>query len=111
VGIGLVGLGYLSSPATMYGLYGITIDSVNEASMVRSAYGGLFLGFAILFFQGARREHFTKAALTALLVFMGSFALGRIISIVADGVPSLLILALLGAEIVYTALAFKLLSK
>lgn len=111
LGIGTVGLGYLFMPQSMYGLYGIELESVNEANMVRSAYGGLFLGFALLFLAGARRERFGTPALVALLTFMAGFALGRVVSIFADGVPSPLVFSLIAFEIVYAALAAYLLSR
>ncbi|MES9925741.1 MAG: DUF4345 domain-containing protein [Candidatus Thiodiazotropha endolucinida] len=110
LGIGAIGLGYLVSPQFMYGLYGIGLETVNELNMVRSAYGGLFFGFAILFLLGALRANLAKPALIALLTFMAGFALGRIVSVLVDGVPSPLILSLIVAEIAYTALAVYLLS-
>lgn len=110
IGIGLIGLGYLISPQFMYGLYGIELETVNEANMVRSAYGGLFLGFAALFFLGVRRDQLATPSLIALLTFMGGFAIGRVISIIVDGMPSPLVLSLLVFEIIYSALAAYLLS-
>ncbi|MEM8963188.1 MAG: DUF4345 domain-containing protein [Acidobacteriota bacterium] len=110
LGIGLIGLGYLFAPESMYGLYGIGLETVNEANMVRAAYGGLFLGFGALFFLGARRGPLATPALVALLTFMAGFAVGRIVSVVVDGVPSPLILSLIAFEVVYAALAAKLLS-
>lgn len=110
LGIGIIGLGYLISPQFMYGLYDIDLETINEANMVRAAYGGLFLGFAVLFLLGALRDQFAKPALIALLTFMAGFASGRIISIFLDGIPSLLILSLVVFEILYSALAVYLLS-
>ncbi len=110
LGIGAVGLGYLVSPQFMYGLYGIGLESVNELNMVRSAYGGLFLGFAALFLLGALSTNLAKPALIALLAFMAGFALGRTVSVFVDGIPSPLILSLIVFEITYTALAAYLLS-
>ena len=110
LGIGVIGMGYLLSPQFMYGLYGIGLETVNEANMVRSAYGGLFFGFAVLFFLGAFRVRFEKPALVALLTFMAGFALGRIVSVFVDGRPSLLIFSLIVFEITYSALAAYLLS-
>lgn len=111
LGLGVIGVGYLVSPQTMYGLYGIDLDSVNEANMVRGAYGGLFLGFAVLLFLGARRADLATPALVALLTFMAGFALGRIVSVVVDGMPSPLILLLIAFEVVYCALAASLLAR
>ncbi len=109
LGIGTIGLGYLVSPQFMYGLYSIQLETVNEANMVRAAYGGLFVSFATLFLFGAIRDRFTKPALIALLAFMAGFACGRIASILVDGMPSLLIVSLIGFEILYAALSAYLL--
>lgn len=110
LGIGTIGLGYILSPQFMFGLYGIELESADAANMVRSAYGGLFLGFAVLFFLGARRDHLAKPALIGLLTFMAGFACGRIVSVFVDGIPSPLILSLIAFEIVYSALAAHLLT-
>jgi hypothetical protein len=105
VGIDAIDIGYVLSPRWLYALYGITIDSVNEANMVRGAYGGLFVSSAILFLLGAMQDRLTIQSMTYLLTFMVGFASGRTISIVVDGVPSALILLLLGLELLYIMLA------
>lgn len=110
-GLGSIGLGYVVAPQWMYGLYGITLDSVNEANMVRSAYGGVFVAVAVLFFMGALRATLEKAALIALLTFMSGFAVGRIVSVCVDGVPSWLVLSLIALEVCYAALAMWLLKQ
>jgi hypothetical protein len=101
-GIGAIAVGYLVAPQFMLSNYGISIDSINEASMIRSSYGGMFFAFAVLFTIGALKAEFSHAALLALLVFMAGFAGGRIISLMADGIPSLLVLGLLLLEVSYT---------
>ena len=111
LGIGLIAIGYLISPEFMFLNYGITIDSVNEGSMVRSSYGGMFSGFAILFAAGALKPELSHAAFLALLAFMGGFAGGRVISLIADGLPSLLVFGLLLLEVSYTLMAVYLLLK
>jgi hypothetical protein len=105
MGIGAIGIGYLLAPQWMYSFYGIGIESVNEANMVRAAYGGLFVASALLFVLGATHEGLHIPSLIYLLVFMLGFACGRTISVVVDGVPSGLVLLLLGLEIVYSTLA------
>ncbi len=104
-GIGLIGSGYLVSPTRMYGLYGIALNSTNEANMVRGAYGGVFVSSALLFLMGGIHPQLTRSALIYLLVFMLGFAGGRTLSILVDGLPSVLILLLLGLEVVYSMLA------
>lgn len=105
LGIGTIGIGYVLSPASMYGLYDIGIESVNEGNMVRGAYGGLFVTSAVLFLLGAMQEQLKMPAFIYLLTFMLGFASGRTISIIVDGIPGGLILLLLGLEFVYIILA------
>jgi nitrate reductase gamma subunit len=62
LGIGAIGVGYMLVPDWMYSLYGIGIESVNEANMVRGAYGGLFVASAVLFLLGALQAQFTRPA-------------------------------------------------
>lgn len=109
-GIGGIGLAYLIAPQFMYGLYGVGIESVNASNMVRGAYGGLFVAFSGLFALGVVRPGLANPALVGLLTFMSGFALGRLVSIVVDGLPSLLVLGLLALELCYSLLAAALLS-
>lgn len=105
VGIGLIGVGYLVSPDFMYGLYGIEITSVNEFSMVRGAYGGLFVTFSILFLLGAIYPGLFVSSLVGLFTFMFGFALGRLSALLIEGEPSLIILGLILFEIIYSILS------
>ena len=110
LGVSLIGLGYLISPQFMFGLYGIGLESVNGMNMVRSAYGGLFAGFALLFGLGAARPELARPALLGLFTFMAGLAAGRIASIAIDRLPSPLILGLTGVEIAYACVAGYLLT-
>lgn len=110
IGVGSIGVAYLFVPQAILGLYGITIQSVNEASILRSACGGVFIVFSTLFVLGAVKEELSFTAVVALAAFMGGFAIGRIASIVADGVPSPILLALAAIEVTYTGCALYLLS-
>ena len=105
LGLGAIGCGYLVSPQLIYGLYGISLDSVNEFNMIRSAYGGQFLGFAVLFLLGATNPRLSKPAIVGLFTFMASFAGGRIVSAVVDGKPDRLVTAHIVLEILYAMAA------
>ncbi len=102
LGIGVVGLGYLISPQFMYGLYNIDITSTNQFNMVRGAYSGLFLSFSLLFFVGAINEKIEFPAMVSLFVFMSGFAIGRITSVVLEGMPGFRIIGLLLFELFYS---------
>ena len=47
----------------------------------------LYLGFAILWILGIRKQEYTKTALISNCIFMFGLAMGRIVSIVIDGPP------------------------
>lgn len=87
------------------GIPNIPIDTVNELHFVKVAYGGGFIDFAILFALGASRPKLSFTSLVALGVFMGSFAFGRIISMLVDGLPAPLFQCLVIGDITYAAQA------
>jgi hypothetical protein len=53
----------------------------------------------VLWILGALRSSLTRAAVIAEVVFMIGLALGRLVSIVVDGLPSLLLVAYMVLEI------------
>ncbi len=105
LGLGAIGIGYVLAPHWVYALYGIGLDSVNEANMVRAAYGGLFVASALFFVLGATNDGLIRPALIYVLVFMLGLAFGRTTSVLVDRVPSGLIVLVQGGEVVYITLA------
>ena len=106
VGLGAIGLAYsLAVPAILLPPARKTGKSPTLVGRVRSAYGGLFLGFALFFALGAYKPAYEYAAMLSLLVFMAGFALGRVISFVVDGSPSLFYWSLFAIEIGYAVAA------
>ena len=104
-----VGLVYLAAPATMLAMNGMALAGVNEAHATRAAYGGLFVAFGALFALGAVDARMTRPSLVALATFMVGFAVGRIVSLVADGWPTPAFLGALASEIVFGGLAVAML--
>ena len=102
IGIAVIGAIYLVAPEFILGVYGIKVQSASEANLFRGAYGGMFIAFAALFCLGALRDRFMRSARAALLVFMAGFALGRIVSIIVDGVPHILLVGILVVELAYS---------
>lgn len=100
-----VGLLHLVAPQTMMQEPRIALTSANHFHIVRAAYGGAYLGIAALFLMGAIRPERRAASLLAVALLFSGFALGRIVSIAADGVPVALYLAVLVFEVVFAALA------
>ena len=105
LGVAAIGVIYLFTPQTLLSVYGIDLRSASETNLYRSGYGGLFLAFAILFALGALETHHSRTAQLALLTFMGGLAVGRLVSVVADGWPHTLITAVLVVELIYAGAA------
>jgi hypothetical protein len=101
----VVGALHLLNPQLMMREPGIVLSSTNHFHVVRAAYGGAYLGIAALFLAGALRRVDVRAALLAVVLIFGGFALGRVVSIVADGMPVPLYLGVLGAELFFVACA------
>jgi Domain of unknown function (DUF4345) len=109
VGSGLmmlvVGLLHLLAPQMMMREPGIELSTVNHLHVVRAAYGGAYLGIAALFLAGSLRRIDPRAALVAVLLIFTGFALGRVLSLLLDGLPVPLYLGVLGAEVFFAACA------
>lgn len=101
----VVGALHLAAPQMMMREPGIDLATVNHLHVVRAAYGGAYLGIAALFLAGAARRIESRAALAAVVLLFGGFAVGRIVSIVVDGMPVPLYLGVLTAEVVFAACA------
>jgi nitrate reductase gamma subunit len=85
---GTLGVIYFISPQFMFNIYGIPIDVVNEANMIRGVYGGCFIGIATLWFLGVFKEKYRFAALVTMFVCMSGFTVGRTLSVFIDGKPT-----------------------
>lgn len=78
------GLSYGFYPNTFLDLHPETLDEQN----FNKAIMGLYLGFSTLWALGIFKKSFYKPALISHIFFMLPMALGRLLSIVLDGVPS-----------------------
>lgn len=101
----VVGAQHLAAPQMMMATPGIELISVNHYHIIRAAYGGAYLGIAALFLSGLVRPALRSFALLAVAMLFGGFAFGRLVSLVLDGVPVALYLAVLTFEVVFAALA------
>ena len=82
-----IALSYGAKPsATLDALYGITVDTVNLAHIMRAVMG-LYIGMVALWLWGAFSKQMEGPALVACAVFMAGLAAGRILSFVIDGLP------------------------
>ena len=102
----VVGGLHLIAPQTMMATPMIELTSTNHFHVIRAAYGGAYLGIAVLFLLGLFRQDLRPTSLLAVTILFLGFALGRLVSIFADGLPVGLYLGVLAFEMTFAALAF-----
>lgn len=101
----VIGALHLVAPQMMMEAPKIQLTSTNHYHVIRAAYGGAYLGIAALFLLGLfRPEHQPTSLLSVALLFYG-FAVGRLYSILADGLPVALYLAVLAFEVLFATMA------
>ncbi|MDA7558851.1 DUF4345 domain-containing protein [Flavobacteriaceae bacterium] len=64
-------------------------DTVDDNNLLKAVMG-LYLAFAILWLLGLFKAQYFKVALTSNVFFMFGLALGRALSMILDGIPSIL---------------------
>ena len=95
-----IALGFLWSPEAMGRLVDVQLGSVSADNDLRAVYGGLQLGCASFLWICAGRHGWWRAGLAAQLLLFGGLVLGRLVSLVAVGLPGALGTALGSAELV-----------
>lgn len=91
-------------------LFQISVADLNATHMFR-AIMGLYLSMAIFWIAGAINAGVRQVALYSLVVFMLGLALGRIISLVIDGMPDPLLVFYLILELIFAVVGIVLLRK
>ena len=100
-----IGLAYCIDPNLLLARYDLSVNGASEDNMYRGAYGGLFVSLGIAIFVGFFSNAFRQTSTVIAVLFMGGFAIGRVASISAFGVPHEQIINLLVIE-VFAALFF-----
>jgi hypothetical protein len=101
VGLFVIALSYGVAPAAVLPrVLDLTVEGTDLTHIFR-AIMGLYFGMIVLWLLGAFRSNLTRVAVTAEVVFMIGLGFGRAVSIVVDGVPSILL-------VVYTVLEFSM---
>ncbi|WP_272003178.1 DUF4345 domain-containing protein [Roseovarius sp. ZX-A-9] len=105
-GVTAVGIGgfILAAPQTFYASYGITLG--NDASLLselRAPAAGL-AALGLLMLAGILRQAWAGTSFVAALIVFLAFPAGRLVGIVADGIPSSGILGALILELMIAAL-------
>ncbi|MEL6360257.1 MAG: DUF4345 family protein [Pseudomonadota bacterium] len=101
---------FLHTPtiAENLGIGGVNTDGLYE---LRSNYGGVSLGAGLLCLLGAIRAQLQRPALFFLLTYTGGYALGRLLALPYDGLPSAALIAYGVFEAVTATIAFFLLRR
>jgi hypothetical protein len=98
-GLFVIALSYGVAPAAILPrALDVTVEGTDLTHIFR-AIMGLYLGMIVLWVLGAFWTNFTRAAVIAEVTFMIGLALGRVVSIVIDGVPSVLLVVYAVLEI------------
>ena len=101
VGLLVVALSYGVAPASILpAILYLSVEGVDLSHVFR-AIMGLYLGMIALWVVGAFRPGFTRAAIIAEVFFMLGLAFGRVVSIMVDGPPSLLLVGYTAVEIAF----------
>jgi hypothetical protein len=82
-----------------------TITSRSARNELTAMYGGMHAGLGLFFVIAAFVPSIRLGALLAASAFMGGLVAGRIVSLVRDGLPGLLPMALLVVELMGVLLA------
>ncbi|MEM7126771.1 MAG: DUF4345 family protein [Chloroflexota bacterium] len=80
VGLGLL---FMFNPAATLELIQLTPEAAGGWAGIRSVFGGLFLGLAVLLLRGLMYEEWLPIRIAGIILAIT--ILGRIISLVADG--------------------------
>jgi hypothetical protein len=107
----VIGALHLVAPQMMMDAPKVQLTSTNHFHVIRTAYGGAYLGIAALFLLGLLRPTYERTSLIAVALLFCGFAVGRLYSIAVDGLPVPLYLAVLAFELVFATLALLALRK
>lgn len=98
-GLFVIALSYGVDPAAVLPkLLDLSVEGTDLTHIFRAVMG-LYLGMIVLWVLGAFRSDLTRVAVIAEIVFMLGLASGRVLSILVDGLPSMLLIAYAVAEI------------
>jgi hypothetical protein len=91
-------------------LFDVSVSNINGSHIFR-AIMGLYLALLSFWIVGAFKVQLRQSALCSLVVFMLGLALGRVLSLIVDGMPNLLLIGYLGLELIFGILGLILLKK
>jgi hypothetical protein len=93
-----VGLNGLFAPAAITGPVELMAASASANNEIRANYGGMHLAVSALFVTGAVSVALRWAATVVLTLFTGGLVVGRLVSLLVDGMPNAFVMQLLATE-------------
>ena len=109
IGVFFASLGYGFLPSlTMPFLYEIEVTNTNLLNILR-AISGLYIALVTFWILGAYNSNLQLPALWSLTIFMTGIALGRVASILIDGLPGPIFIFYLFIEIISGLIGYALL--
>jgi len=92
-----VGIEAMLDPQAVLQQVGITLDNPSAMSSMRAIYGGMHLAFGGLCLWSIIVR--LEPALRLVVLYTAGFVVGRLCSLVVDGIPNSFVLTWLGTEI------------
>lgn len=102
-----VGLEALFTPQAVLANVGITLDNTSALSSMRAVYGGLHLAFGIFCLWGLFKN--VSAPLVLIALYTSGFVIGRVTSIMIDGMPNDFVITWLFTELFSLVVSISLL--
>jgi len=103
IGLAFCGVGYLGlvAPNALFGPVGIEWDRLSNTSMneLTAMYGGMHAALGLFFLIAAFVPAIRLGALCAAAAFLIGLVTGRVVSLVRDGIPGPMPLALVVVEL------------
>ncbi len=96
-------------PQTIFDNVQVQLGNLTARNSVRALYGGVNLAFGLFWLYAAFRQQ--SMGLTLALLYTGGFAIGRLMSIILDGMPGAFAVQWMATETVFAVLSAWLLSR
>jgi hypothetical protein len=97
--LALIGCGYLINTDFYPNTYGFSAKNLNSEHIYR-AIGAMYCSMSLFWFLSLKNKSWRKVVIISILFFMSGLAIGRIISIIFDGIPHTLLLIFLILELI-----------
>lgn len=97
LGLSLIGLGYGVRPSFYPDLYGYALSTVSETHIFR-ALCTLYLALAAYWWLAAWRPAWRPGALRSVITVMAGLSSGRLVSLLVDGRPHVLLMVFMVLE-------------